>query len=287
MSVILRPPTPADISDVGRIVYEAFATLSHRHHFRPDFPSVEVATGLAGAFIQSPDVFGVIAEEDGKVIGSNFLTEWDAIRGVGPITIDPAHQGKGTGRRLMQAVLDRGKNAEGIRLVQDAFNTASMSLYASLGFEAHEPLVLIEGAIREPLPAGTTVRPLEDGDLAACAALCQRTHGIDRTNEIRHRSPMFMAFVAVREGRAVGYTTCPHFWPMNHGMAETLDDLKALLIGASTSHTAPLCFLLPIRQAELFRWCLAKGMRVLKPMTLMTMGRYEVPRGAFLPSVLY
>jgi hypothetical protein len=33
----------------------------------------------------------------------------------------------------MQAVLDRGAGALGIRLLQDAFNTGSLSLYASLG----------------------------------------------------------------------------------------------------------------------------------------------------------
>jgi hypothetical protein len=45
--------------------------------------------------------------------------------------------------------------------------------------------------------------------------------------------------------------------------------------------------LLPTRQADLFRWCLKNGMRVLKPMTLMTMGEYHEPRGSYLPSVGY
>ena len=45
--------------------------------------------------------------------------------------------------------------------------------------------------------------------------------------------------------------------------------------------------LFPIRQASLFRWCLAHGLRVVKPMTLMTMGSYQEPTGPFWPSVQY
>jgi len=60
---------------------------------------VEVATQLATAFITEPSVFGVVAEKDGKVVGSNFLSEGDPIRGVGPITVDPSVQGTGAGRR--------------------------------------------------------------------------------------------------------------------------------------------------------------------------------------------
>jgi hypothetical protein len=35
------------------------------------------------------DVYSVVAEADGRVVGSNFLWENGTIAGVGPITIDP------------------------------------------------------------------------------------------------------------------------------------------------------------------------------------------------------
>jgi hypothetical protein len=37
----------------------------------------------------------------------------------------------------------------------------------------------------------------------------------------------------------------------------------------------------------LFRWCLTNGLRVVEPMTLMTIGLYNEPVGAYLPSVSY
>ena len=46
-------------------------------------------------------------------------------------------------------------------------------------------------------------------------------------------------------------------------------------------------FLLPTRQAGLFRCCLAQGLRVVKPMTIMAMGGYQEPDGCFFPSVSY
>jgi hypothetical protein len=62
-------------------------------------------------------------------------------------------------------------------------------------------------------------------------------------------------------------------------------DLQAI-IAASDSIVGP-GILVPSRNSELFRWCLASGLRVVQPMTLMSMGLYNEPKGAFLPSVLY
>jgi hypothetical protein len=68
-------------------------------------------------------------------------------------------------------------------------------------------------------------------------------------------------------------------------VGETNDDLKAL-IGAADGFAGP-GFLLPTRNAELFRWCLRNGLRVVQPMTLMSLGLYNAPAGAFLPSILF
>jgi hypothetical protein len=35
------------------------------------------------------------------------------------------------------------------------------------------------------------------------------------------------------------------------------------------------------------RWCLGEGLRIVYTMTLMTIGLYNQPEGAWLPSVLY
>ena len=70
-----------------------------------------------------------------------------------------------------------------------------------------------------------------------------------------------------------------------HTVGESNEDLKAL-IGAAPAFTGP-GFLLPTRNSEVLRWCLEQGLRIVYPMTLMSLGLYNEPRGAFMPSVLF
>jgi hypothetical protein len=221
------------------------------------------------------------------VLGSNFMAEGDPIRGIGPITDDPDVQGSGVGRRPMEAALARAGDAMGVRLVQDAFNTRSMSLYASLGFDVREPLLLMQGTPRSGPDLGYAVRPMAPADLDACGTLCTAVHGIGRSNELHEALRTFTPFVVEREGRITGYLSAATFWLTNHGVAETEQDMRALLAGAGAMSAESLSLLLPTRQTDLFRWCLKEGLRVVKPMTLMTMGHYQEPRGCYFPSVLY
>jgi predicted N-acetyltransferase YhbS len=288
MSIQIRPMRSEDVETCGRICYEAFRDVAERHNFRADFPTPEAGIQLAQAFFASPDVFSIVAERDGEVIGSNHLWEYDPIRAVGPITVNPNAQAKGAGRLLMQAALERGKGSAGVRLVQDSFNAASLSLYTSLGFDVREPLVLMEGELTGDVPSEITVRTLREEDYAGCAELCRVVHGFDRLNELKNTPPFLTSFVALRDGRVTAYASAPYFWALNHAVAETETDMQAVLLGAcKLLQGQPLSFLFPTRQSSLFRWCLQQGLRVLKPMTLMTMGEYHEPRGSYLTSVGY
>ena len=46
-------------------------------------------------------------------------------------------------------------------------------------------------------------------------------------------------------------------------------------------------FLLPTRNGEVFPWCLQNNLRLVHQMALMTIGLYNEPAGAYMPSVLY
>jgi GNAT superfamily N-acetyltransferase len=286
LSVEIHPVVAGDAEAVGRITYEAFRSFHESHGFTPDFPNVEAAIGLAAAQIADPKTFGVVAFSGGKIVGSNFLTEGDPIRGVGPITVHPSLQGAGIGRRLMQAVIDRGRDALGIRLVQDAFNSKTMALYTSLGFDPREPLAVLIGSPRNA-PADARVRPMTHDDLDQAAALATRVHGFARSADLRAALAQDEPMVLERDGRITAYMTMPHLWLLNHAVAETEADLKTLILGTGAARARPLGFLMPIRQASLFRWCLTQGMQVVKPMTLMSRGHYAEPAGAYLPSVFY
>ena len=286
MEATIRPVQDADIEACGRIIFEAFDGIAAAHGHSSPFPTVEDGIQLARARIMRPSVYGV-AEQDGQIVGSGFLSEGDPIRGVGPITVSPSIQQRGIGRQLMHAVMERARGAISMRLIQDAVNTASMALYASLGFDVKEPLVQMIGTPRGQSLDGAEVRPMVADDLDACVALGARVLGFERREDLQDALEAISPVVVVRSGRITAYVSAMPVTPQAHAVAATVEDLGALLIGAAGLSGAPLTFLLPTRQAESFRWCLRAGLRAVRPMTLMTMGAYQEPEGCYLPSSVY
>jgi predicted N-acetyltransferase YhbS len=287
VAIAIRPAAPTDIEQCSRICFEAFKGISERGGYPLDFPSPAYARTVIEGLIANPRVFGIVAEDGSRVVGSNFLDERDAIRGVGPISVDPRFQGGGVGRLLMKTVIERGRDADGVRLLQDSFNAISLSLYTSLGFAVKEPIALLAGMPSSGDGDGTAeVRPMRGGDLERCVELCRRVHGLDRRNALAEALDHFTPFVALRHGELVAYCSSLTVWPVAHAVAEREEDMRALILGAADLETAPVSFLVPIR-AALFAWCIRAGMRVQKPMNLMAIGSYQEPRGSWFPSVMY
>jgi predicted N-acetyltransferase YhbS len=285
MNVILRPGTLEDASACGVIAFEAFKSISSEHNFPWDFPSAEVATNLMKTLLSHPGFYSVVAEFDGKVVGSNFLDQRGPIFGIGPISVAPAAQNRMIGRRLMLDVLEYSarRGVAGVRLVQTAYHNRSLCLYAKLGFETRETLSKVDGTPPQIAFPGYLVRAATAADLLACNALCRRVHGHDRGGELRDAIGQGSARVVEHLDEITAYATDIAFF--GHAVAETNQGLKALIGSASTFPGGG--FLLPTRNGELFRWCLQNGMRLVHQMTLMTIGLYNEPTGAYLPSVLY
>jgi hypothetical protein len=170
-----------------------------------------------------------------------------------------------------------------VRLVQAAFHNRSLSLYTKLGFVAREPLSVMNGApINQKIP-GCDVRPAKRSDLESCNRVAAMVHGHHRSGEVLDSMEQGTALVVERHGAITGYVSA--FGYGGHAAALSNLDLMALI--AAAQEIRPPGVLVPTRNAELFRWCLNSGFRVVQPMTLMTMGLYSEPVGAYLPSILY
>lgn len=285
MNVTLRRGRPEDAEACGTICYAAFNGINARHNFPPDFPSIDAPIGLMHSMLGRPDVYSIVAEAGGRIVGSNFLWETSNIVGIGPITVDAEAQDGTIGRQLMEAALARSREQRhaGVRLVQATFHNRSLALYAKLGFVVREALSTMQGpALQIEIP-GHKVRLAREEDVAACNQLCLRVHGHDRATDVFNAVREGSATVVEHDGRITGYATLVGFF--GHAVAEGNEDLKAL-IGAAEQFPGP-GFILPTRNAELFRWCLEHGLRVVHPATLMTIGLYNEPAGVFLPSILY
>jgi len=134
--------------------------------------------------------------------------------GIGPVWADNAFKGKGAGKAVMIALIEKAKseNAKSIRLNQIAANVVSFILYASLGFLAVECWQDLEGCVTEeqsllasrsvgfqPL-TGVHVRKMEDADVEVCNELNVKAIDFGREQEIRMVLRVGNAWVLIRDG---------------------------------------------------------------------------------------
>jgi predicted N-acetyltransferase YhbS len=288
----LRPGKIDDADSIGKIIFEAFSTIAENHGFQREFQSVDVCRDLAYSFLSNPGFYSVVAESTnsankGRVVGSNFLDERSkVVVGVGPVTVDPNFQNKGTGRQLMINVLERSrqKNYPAVRLLQASYHNRSLALYATLGFETREPVSTMQGKpIRDGI-SGKSVRPATESDVQSCNAICKAVHGHDRDGELRDSIKEGSARVVLQGDKITGYTSGLTYF--NHSVGLTNDDIKALISSATDNYGGP-GILVPTRNTQLFRWCLDNGLRLIHQLTLMTIGLYNEPTGSYMPSILY
>lgn len=274
-----------DVEACGRVAYEAHRTVAASHNVPSEQPSVEFSIGLIGNKLKDTNAVGILAEDDGRILGSVFLNVFPSTPPavIGPLTVDPAAQG-GVGLKLMEAALDeaRRRGIDQVRLVQSPSHLRSLALYVKLGFELREPLVLVHGTpVSASAPDGLTVRGATPEDAADCERLCIDVHGFARGFELRSAIEQKTATVVERAGTIAGYAT--GIGLRGYAVAKTTGDLEAL-IAAAPAILGP-GFFVPVRNGELLRRLFAGGFRAISPAALMTMGPYREPAGAFLPSI--
>jgi predicted N-acetyltransferase YhbS len=98
MSVVVRPLRAADLpaaQDIHRLAFARFFGVDPAT-FRPGNRT------LATRATTHPDG-GLVAEEDGRLVGSAVIMAWGRIAVVGPITVHPDRWSGGIGRALMAA----------------------------------------------------------------------------------------------------------------------------------------------------------------------------------------
>jgi GNAT superfamily N-acetyltransferase len=281
----LRRAKIEDAPVCGRVCYDAFHKISTDHGFPPHFSSPEAAVGLLSMMFSHSGFYCVVAESDGCIVGSNCLDERSVIAGLGPIAVEPSVQNRGVGWKLMDAVLVRARerNFPGVRLLQSAFHNRTLALYSRLGFDAREPVSVMQGSPLRKQIAGCSVRPAKVSDVDDCKRVCMQVHGHDRVGELADAIKNGTAMVVERGERITGYTTVMAFF--GHSVAQTNLDLQALIASAEAFSGPGI--IVPTRNSGLFRWCLENNLRVVEAMTLMSSGLYNEPAGAYLPSVLF
>jgi len=280
MMVSIRQTTEADIEGCAQAMYVAFLTIDKRHHFPSYFTDLDHAKMAARTLITNDNTYSLVGESEGRIVGSAFMNETRPIRAIGPVSVHPDFQKKGIGHRLMDMLLDRASDAPSVRLTQDAFNTGSLALYTSLGFNTVESLALVQGKFKSQPASDFEFRPVLKTDYDECIALCQKVAGFDRVPS----NPIDM-FCVLRDGHITAYTVTLSTEGYTLGKSE--DDVRALILNIAAKKSGDLAFLVPHTYPELLRWCLSEGLHITKPLNLMVKGQYQTPAGVYLPNLLY
>ena len=291
MSLIIRPIEQNDADICGKIGYEAHKTISSAHGYPSEQPSEEFGIGLIKRLLGNPNSWGVLAERQGKTLGSIFLHKFppSPVAVVGPLTVHPSAEG-GVGKMLMYAALTqaRKQNHDQIRLVQSPSHIRSFVLYTKSGFTLREPLFLMQG---QPLKGGnnndtssTNVRLVgDDNDVSVCNDFCKSVYGFSREMELRQAKDQGVATMIEGDGVITGYAAGIGIF--GHAVAKSNEHLKALIANASTILGPG--FFVPARNQELINWLLENGFQIGWPANLMTIGPYQEPQTPFLPSLAY
>ncbi len=139
MAPLLRDTTEADLGTITALY--ADEVLHRTATFELDPPDeAEMASRLAG--VRKLDLPWLTAELDGRVVGYAYLSPFrlrPAYRYCVELSVyvAPDAQGRGVGRALMAALIDRAR-AMGLRhligAIGDSANTGSIALHRSAGF---------------------------------------------------------------------------------------------------------------------------------------------------------
>lgn len=167
MSIRIRKEAPSDIAAIEAVTVAAFLDAAHASH---------TEQFIVGALRDSGQLaVSLVADDDGAVIGHVALSpvaiSGGAVRwyGLGPLSVAPAHQGRGIGTWLVEQALAelRALGASGCVVLGDP------AYYARFGFRA-EPALVLPGVAPEYFQAIAFDGPPASGTVAYHASFTAR-----------------------------------------------------------------------------------------------------------------
>ena len=282
--ISLRPARHADAEAIAHVIYDAFKSVANTHGQVSDFesPPTERTHQRLLQLDQFRD-YCVVAETGNQIVGVNFIDCQGDIGAIGVLAVLPSFQRQRIGRRLMESVIEHGTRVgyKSQRLMQASYNSKSMGLYLSSGFEIREHLVNLNGTVNGEGNPDIRIEPGTEGDLKTCCDFCTEYYRAGRDREIYEAAVDGSLLIAKENGSLVGFTTGINF--LGFSVALTNDVLKSLFVNQSTIE--PPGILLPAMNHSLVKWCLESGLKINQSMNLMTLGEYEEPAAKWLPSI--
>jgi len=219
---------------------------------------------------------GVVAERDGKVLGTALSWEWGAdYATIGLVIVAPELQGQRIGNRIMQALLDRLAP----RHVLLHATEAGRGLYERLGFVATGEVCQHQGMLaRLPQPhrrEGDRLRPLKEEDVESLIAIDARATGMLRPELLRRAFAEDRTVVLERGGEAAGFAVLRRYGRGQAIGPVAAPDLEAasLLISDCCGHVDGFLRIDVHADGGLSQWLQTQGLPRVGGGTVMVRGR--------------
>lgn len=196
--MILRPLTPADVSEHADLLYSSFNSWYWKHGWGKDyFQCLPQQTAIFYDIYNDLTPGCSIAAFDSKtdrMMGSCFYHPREHHVSLGIMSVHPNYGGRGVGRQLVSHILDYTKEHDykACRLVSSAINMDSFSLYNRAGFiprvTYHDMVISVpeEGLGDMVVKGQENVREATIDDIVAMGDLEMEVSGIRREMDYRY-----------------------------------------------------------------------------------------------------
>jgi GNAT superfamily N-acetyltransferase len=272
--VVYRPATDADVEAEHAVFVAAEGELLARHGFGWTTPPAVVAAAPTLRHFQRHDGERCfVAEVDGRVVGYSAAWVREATWFLGGLFVDPGHQGRGIGRRLLELAL-AGAPARRTT-ISDAIQPVSNALYAGYGLLPTTPILTFTGTPTVDAPSDLVAsEPTAD----TLALLDRDAYGFDRAVDHAFWAAEATPTLWLRNGEPVAYS---YRWPRGRiGPLGGRDEASAAAaLQAELARQPGPRVEIPGTCRSLVRVALAAGLRLASPPGLLLLSdAVEPPR---------
>lgn len=210
MKALIRNMTKADIDPVGEILYQSFSAGASKHGYVPKMQRVEVGKSWAWALLHYGSNELLIAEMENSIAGMCCLSPRGDLGGVGPVVVNPDFQGRRVGSQLMDVLLERAGTLQSLRLIQEAFNPASFSLFYSHNFMPVTTLLDLfrEGEAGQRSEPCDYVAEMTEKDIKAVCEYDNPRSKSDRRKDLAYYVKWGKVFVFRHQSEIRGFLAC-------------------------------------------------------------------------------
>jgi len=224
---------------------------------------------------------GIVAEVDGEIVGT--IMAWrfgETFAALGMIIVAVAQQGRGLGRKLASAMLERLK---GSTVILNGTNEG-LPLYRKLGFVElgtvcqHQALAPVQPLVE--LRPGERVRPMGAADGKVLGALYASATGMDRKVLLEALFAEGSTVVLCREHEQTGFAVLRRFgrgWAIAPVVAPDATGAKALIAHWLGTQTGSFCRIDIPEDSGLGSWLEEIGLPEVGRVTRMALGPAPVP----------